>query len=400
MRKLSLAHQVAHAPHHADESHPAAGVVILRVSSRRRKGLHRDLDRDPHIHRVERVAARYIVGTPAREGPLPPMRGWNLERIQLAAARREVRASAVRRIRVAVIDTGVDVTHPLLAKRVDSYSTGGRATTAAAGRDLVGHGTHVAGIIAADGRNDLGLSGICRPRLEVWKIFTERPDFLADHGMFVYLADPVRYRRALASCLQAPPAVLNLSLGGPEPLDFHEQELIDGLVARGTTIVSAMGNFRAAGNPTMYPAATPGVIAVGATDPTDTVGWFSNSGKHIALTAPGVSIWSTLPRYPGQFGFAGIARDSASGKQGVMAHGAPMARNVWCDAWWGTSMATPHVTAAVAMLLARRGRISPAEVRERLMRSADRVPEMKRSSFTDLYGAGRLNLLRLLTLDD
>jgi len=63
----------------------------------------------------------------------------------------------------------------------------------------------------------------------------------------------------------------------------------------------------------------------------------------------------------------------------------------------GTSMASPHVAGAVALLLANKGNMSPAEVRTRLMQTADKVPGMGGLNFHPDYGAGRLNLLRLLS---
>jgi subtilisin family serine protease len=89
-------------------------------------------------------------------------------------------------------------------------------------------------------------------------------------------------------------------------------------------------------------------------------------------------------------GFLAKARHSKSGDE-------PMRRNVRYDAWPGTSMAAPHATAAVAMLLARRGRTPPAQVKRRLMQTADKVPGMRGKSFTTTFGAGRLNLKRLLS---
>jgi subtilisin family serine protease len=174
-------------------------------------------------------------------------------------------------------------------------------------------------------------------------------------------------------------------------MDPHETALIQGLLDRGTTIVAAMGNFRQRGSPTQWPGAYPGVVAVGATDPTDTVATFSSRGKHIALCAPGVSIWSTLPTYDGQFGF--LAHHARGGRPEP---GQAVRRNNDADAWLGTSMATPHVTAAAALLREKMPHLSGAQVRQRLMRTADRVPGMRGRPFTLDYGAGRLNVRRLL----
>ena len=140
-----------------------------------------------------------------------------------------------------------------------------------------------------------------------------------------------------------------------------------------------------------YPAAIPGLIAVGATSLNDTVASFSNCGNHISLCAPGVAIWSTLPTYPGQFGFT---------NQGTITHpimGDRLPRETDYDAWRGTSMASPHVAATVALLLANKGNMNAASVRTKLMEMADKVAGMNGKNWNSDYGAGRLNLLRLLS---
>jgi subtilisin family serine protease len=152
-----------------------------------------------------------------------------------------------------------------------------------------------------------------------------------------------------------------------------------------------MGNERQQGSPTSYPAAIDGVIAVGATSLDDSVADFSNRGNHIAISAPGVAIWSTLPTYAGQFGFQAVP-----GPTGQPVEGKPMRRETDYDAWPGTSMATPHVTASVALLFANKGKMSSDKVRQRLSATADKVPGMNGQPHHADYGAGRLNLLRLL----
>ena len=93
--------------------------------------------------------------------------------------------------------------------------------------------------------------------------------------------------------------VLNLSLGGEK--DPAEIDVLHDVIAAGVVVVAAMGNEHDEGNPTEYPAAIPEVCAVGATDELDKRAGFSNTGRHIDLMAPGVSILSTTPtfRYDG-----------------------------------------------------------------------------------------------------
>jgi subtilisin family serine protease len=163
--------------------------------------------------------------------------------------------------------------------------------------------------------------------------------------------------------------VLNLSLGGG--LDPGERDIIADLLDAGITVVAAMGNEFLKGNPIEYPAAYEGVIAVGASDEMDRRADFSCTGNHIALVAPGTNILSTVPRYPSE-----------------------LAKRLEYDSWPGTSMATPHVAAAAALLLSKSPGMSPATVRKRLTETADFVPDQTRRN--KQFGTGRLNIAAAL----
>jgi subtilisin family serine protease len=359
---------------------------------------------DPHVEFVSRVPVRYLLarrryGTRRPSGATvaaaPPVAAtmWNLAKVRWAEARASKGYQEPTGIRVAVLDTGIDRAHPDLGTRVSSYTHQHPDIPDASGeRDLIGHGTHVAGTIGALIGNELGINGMCHCELHAWKIFDDVADFDPFSQRFVYFVDPVMYLRALADCVEQRVDVVNLSIGGGGQPDHQEQLLFDSLVANGTTVVAAMGNERQFGSPTSFPAAIPGVVAVGATTLDDSVANFSNRGNHIALAAPGVAIWSTLPTYPGQFGFEAIV-----GPDGQPREGKAERRETDYDAWDGTSMATPHVAAAAAILLANRGRMSGADVRAHLQATADRVPAMGDAEFDPDLGRGRLNLLRLVT---
>lgn len=402
---MSFVASLAAVPERSSPRRYDAGVSIVELEHDKLvDDVRLSLAKDPHVTFAARVPVRYLAArtsipkgqskranlTIANSAPdVSAM--WNLQKIRWADARSSAGFTEASKIRVAVLDTGVDADHPDLKGRVNGYTFAHPDLPLASGEnDIIGHGTHVSGTIGALINNNLGINGICECQLFVWKIFDDVPDFY--NGTFVYFVEPVMYRRALADCLDQKIDVINLSIGGPGEPDPLEQQLFDELLKKGTTIVAAMGNDRTHGSPTSYPAAIQGVIAVGATSLDDTVAQFSNRGNHISLCAPGVAIWSTLPSYPGQFGF-----EAVPGPGGQPVEGKPMRRETDYDAWDGTSMATPHVTASVALLLAKRGKMDPTSVGDRLKATSDKVAAMGGNAFDSDYGAGRLNLLRLLT---
>ena len=228
-------------------------------------------------------------------------------------------------------------------------------------RDYQGHGTHVAGIIAAGINNQVGIAGLCGAKIMALKGLPRRG------GEW----DAVAYYRALAHPIDHGARVLNLSLGGG--LDPGERDVILDLLDAGVVVVAAMGNEFQEGNPVSYPAAYDGVIAVGASDEADRRASFSCTGPHIALVAPGERILSTVPRDPSE-----------------------LAQSVLYDSWPGTSMAAPYVAAAAALLLAKDGTLTPAQIRRRLISTADRTP-WQGGGVTDEYGSGRLNIQEVLS---
>jgi subtilisin family serine protease len=347
---------------------------------------------------VSRVPIRYILARTRRgaargqrvvAAAAPPGANtlWNLKKIRWAEARGLGLYSAAG-VHVAVLDTGVDRAHSDLPHDITytySYPGAGPSPTE---QDLVGHGTHVSGIIRAMINNDLGINGLCDCRLSVYKIFGDTTEYAEELGYFTYYVDPILYRKALAACVAADVQVINLSIGGPGEPDHVELALFQSLQQSGKAVVAAMGN-ESSSEPS-YPAAVAGVIAVGATGLDDTKADFSNTGSHIALSAPGVAIWSTLPTYPGQLGFRPV-----SGTGGGLVPGSPISRETDYDAWPGTSMATPHVVGAAALAIQKHGTMAPADLKTLLMKAVDQVPSMGGQEFTPEYGAGRLNLVKL-----
>jgi subtilisin family serine protease len=284
-------------------------------------------------------------------------RQWAHGAIKIRDARRRATFKEATDVVVVVLDSGIDKTHPDLAHVIHSYIN---YLPNEDDRDYKGHGTHVSGIIAAEMNNGIGVAGVCAAKIMALKALPKRGNRWNAEA----------YYRALAHPIEAGAKILNMSIGGA--FDPGERDIIADLIDAGVTVVAAMGNEYEKGNPTSYPAAYPGVVAVGASDEMDRRAAFSCTGDHITLVAPGERILSTTPLYPSEY-----------------------AQSVEYDSWPGTSMATPHVAAAAALLLARRPNLTPAEVKKRLAKSADRVAGQAARSDKE-YGAGRLNVAAAL----
>ena len=326
--------------------------------------LMKKLQSDPAIAMVERVPARFISTTGARRAPAADpkiMIQWGLKAIGwFDAPRPDARA-----VTVAIIDSGIDATHPDLASVLADYHH-----KPFSAKDVLGHGSHVAGTIAAAINNGIGITGVAGCRIESWKVFPDKPEKDGEFysGTEAYLK---AMREVIAGAARGI-KVLNLSLTGDQ-LSRVESMLLQRLDQAGITVVASIGNEFAEGNPTYYPAAAPSVVAVGAVDEMKHRAVFSQTGKHIALVAPGVAVLSTLPFQ------RSVAREETR-----------------YASWEGTSMAAPHVAAAAALYYAKHASARPAEVKKALMESAQRVPKMGAKAFTQQYGRGLLNLPALL----
>lgn len=260
-------------------------------------------------------------------------------------------------VKVAVVDTGVDLRHPQLAGKVleaRSFVGGGVG-------DTVGHGTFVAGVIAAALDDGRGIAGMApSARLLVAKVV--RPD-----GTIL----PEDEARAIRWAADRGARVINLSLGGlRDPADMRrdtyspeEADAIAYAVTRGALVVAAVGNADDAPHTpwrfASYPAALPHVLGVGALGTDGTVPSFSNrDALYVDLVAPGEGILSLFPR-------ALTARRPACAEQGYSS----CATGDYRDGE-GTSFAVPQVAAAAADLLALRPDLRGVEVGALLERTA------------------------------
>jgi large repetitive protein len=236
---------------------------------------------------------------------------------------------------VAVVDSGVDLQHPDLKANILSggYDFVGNDTNPT---DQNGHGTHVAGTIGAEGNNGIGVTGIA------WKAHILPVRVLDSTGSGL-VSDAVKgYQYAASHGAK----IVNLSLGGDEPSQAEYDAI---RTATDTLFVVAAGNSGANVDTTdSYPCAydLPNVLCVAATDGNDALASFSNYGpKSVDIAAPGVGILSTYPTSKG--GYA------------------------WMS---GSSMATPEVSGAAALVLGQDPTLTPWQIREKLLAGADPVP--------------------------
>lgn len=187
-----------------------------------------------------------------------------------------------RRPVVAVLDTGVDAAHPDLRGVVDTA----RARSFAGGSALMdrrGHGTHVAGIIAAVSGNTLGGSGVSNARI--------LPIRVTDSSG---TADTASLVRGIRYAIRSRVTVINISMGGRGYSDLERQAIQDAVRA-GIVVVASSGNGGQGDNAPQYPGAYPHVIAVSAVTGSGAPLRQSTSGSQVTLAAPGWRILSTAP---------------------------------------------------------------------------------------------------------
>jgi subtilisin family serine protease len=256
---------------------------------------------------------------------------YALAKLHLALAHRFATGT---RVRVAVIDSGVDIGNPDLAGDIAaSFDPVGK------GEKVHKHGTAVAGVIAAHGR----LMGAApAAQLLVVRAFA---DDAGDDGTTFAIT------QGLDWAAQNGARVINMSFTGPQ--DPQIARHIASAYDKGIVLVAAMGNM-GPDSPSLYPAADSHVIAVTATDADDALPEFASHGNHVAVAAPGVDLMMLAP--DGQLQFSS-----------------------------GTSFSAPFVSGTIALMLERRPGLTPAEARRTLMQTAK---DLGPKGFDPEFGAG------------
>ncbi|MBA4396856.1 MAG: hypothetical protein C0394_05675 [Syntrophus sp. (in: bacteria)] len=346
--------------------------VQLPAGMRALQGIEFYEDTD-FVENVERHALRYAQFTPNDTNYSSQ---WAPPKVKLPQAWNVT--TGTPRVIIAVIDTGVDYNHPDLAENiwinpgeipgngidddgngliddVRGWDFSGNHGTVEDNdpADKDGHGTHVAGIIAARGNNGLGIAGAAwTARLMVLKV-------QADNKTTMESLDIIQ---AIDYAVAKGARLINCSFGG-ETYSEIEYQAFTRLRTAGMLTICAAGNDgknidAVAGNKT-YPASysLDNIIAVAASDQSDQLASFSNYGSEsVHLMAPGVSVLSTC-------------------------------RNaLYCEKQ-GTSMAAPSVTGVAALLLTKVPMLSYAQLKSAIMNTVDPIASVA----TKLITGGRLN---------
>lgn len=264
---------------------------------------------------------------------------------------------------IAVVDTGVALNHPDLKGRVLSGRDYVAPGTSPA--DENGHGSHVAGIIAANANNKVGTAGLAHQSL-ILPVRVLNRDGIGNN------ADVAR---GIVWAAQHGANVINLSLSAHRS-DNAIRAAVAYAQSRNIVVVAAAGNAGCGlfGSRTAYPAAYPGVLGVGAISSNRKIASYSSCGSWVDVVAPGSGIVSTM-----------IASPSS---------GLGCARGKMYCSLSGTSMATPYVAAAAALEIARlKERFNQASIVSRLQSGAT---DLGRAGRDSRFGYGLINPSRLL----
>ncbi|WP_194174997.1 S8 family serine peptidase [Desulfofundulus thermobenzoicus] len=327
-------------------------LSVERVHENRNMSLLRAMDREKAIKelkqsgRVEYVEPNYPVHM--QRVPNDPLfyEQWGLQKINAPRAWDRLAPNRDPVI-VAVIDSGIDFYHEDLQGRILSDGAWDFVLNDNYPLDLDGHGTAVSGVIAAATDNATGIAGTAGGQnVQILPLRVFNLDGQAD----TYLVS-----QAIYHAVDHGAQVINLSLGGSQ-YTRSEADAIVYAREHGVTVVAASGNDS---GPVLYPAALPGVIAVAASDGGDLVASFSNHGPQVMVAAPGVNVLTTDVWYPGY---------------------------MYAD---GTSLATPFVSAAAAIIKSQLPGAGPDQVAEMIKKG---VVDIGPPGRDDYAGYGRLDL--------
>jgi type VII secretion-associated serine protease mycosin len=308
-----------------------------------------------------RTATAHLDGSGACTFPTRQVKGtpWFLQRVLLDQLWQGTDKG--KGVRVAVIDTGVDDKNPQLSSAVDKsagrdYLAGGKGGDPT--EDQVGHGTKVAGIIAARPRAGTGFVGLA-PEATIIPIRQNDADSTGDSDTMAQAITYAVARRA---------DVINISQDTTKPLSATSAlaQAVHRAIDEGVVVVASAGNDGLDGkSKATYPAAFEGVLAVASSDRNNERASFSQAGPFVGVAAPGVDIVSTVPG------------------------GGQCADN-------GTSFSAPFVAGVAALLKEKHPDWTPAQIVTQIEQTAERVV----NGHDDFVGWGVVDPVRAVQESD
>jgi subtilisin family serine protease len=319
------------------------GVKILRVPEHAVERVREALSKSGHFSFVELEGVGR--GSDIPNDPSFAAQ-WHLNKIDAPNA--WLTSTGAAGAPIAIIDSGVDGTHPDLAsKLLPGWSF---LLNSADTSDVLGHGTKTAGAAAAIANNALGIAGIAwaNPILPVVVLDS------SNYASYSNIAKAITYAADRGA------RILSISING-NTSSSTLQSAVDYAWNKGALVIACAGNQ--ATTAMQYPAACNRVIAVGATDSNDALASFSNRGTWVDLVAPGVSIMTTVKG--GGYGAAS-----------------------------GTSFSTPITAGVGALILALQPSMSVSALDQQLRQAVD---DLGTAGFDAMYGAGLINAFKAVT---
>lgn len=321
---------------------PQINVKKIKVPPQALEKVRAALSKNPHVKYVEPNYLAKSGGTP--NDPTYASQ-WHLPKISAPTGWDISTGSNV--IDIAIIDSGVDPTHPdLAAKLLPGYNfVNGNTDT----HDVLGHGTAVAGSAAAIGNNSTGVAGVAwnNPIMPLLVLDA------TDSASYSNIASAITY------AVDHGVRVINVSIGGSSSSSTL-QNAVNYAWSKGAMVfASAMNN---ASSVPYYPAACTNAVAVSATTSSDTLASFSSYGNWITISAPGSYIYTT--NNGGGYG-----------------------------AWNGTSFSSPITAGLAALILSVNPNLSNTQVVNIIKNNAD---DLGTAGFDQYFGYGRINVYKSL----
>jgi len=342
----------------SSKSHQKMGTTLVRKVSK----LQYDVVQVTNKKDLDKIAADYLKrddvlsvtkSAKIKQLGLPDQKKSSMYHLDNLKVDDATKLAGKSKVKVAVVDTGIDANHPELKNKiVYNYNVLDPLKKGAA--DL--HGTHVAGIIAAEKNNEIGGYGV-NPNVQIVSIDVfNRSFFSSDYTVAEGILEAIKQKVQ----------VINLSLGSTYASPIIK-EAIDKAIEANITVVAAAGN--SSSEMLEYPASFNGVISVGATNKQNKLAEFSTFGPSVDVVAPGEDIYSTAYE---------AGRGSSFAKLD------------------GTSMASPVVAGTVSLLLSKNPKLTPQQVQYILNKTAT---DLGSKGYDTTYGFGLVNPVNALKYD-